>query len=89
MDRVELSKCMNTLNTHMGLYGNFTEKPHKQIQNSNIANVIHPLPVCLPSRSTTDMHQTREVTVVTVRNNILHLKMCIERRNYFYLKTYS
>ena len=82
MDRVEVS-------THMGLYGNFTEKPHKQIQNSNIAHVIHPLPVCLPSRSTTDMHQTREVTVVTVRNNILLLKMCVERKNYFYLKTYS
>ena len=89
MDRVELSKCMNTLNTHMGLYGNFTEKPHKQIQNSNIANVIHPLPVCLPSRSTTDMHQTREVTVVTVRNNIRLLKMGIERQKYFYLNTYS
>ena len=89
MDRVELSKCTNTLNTHMGLYGNSTEKPHKQIQNSNIANVIHPLPVCLPSRSTKDMHQTREVTVVTVRNNIRLLKMCVERRYYFYLKTYS
>ena len=73
----------------MGLYGNFTEKPHKQIQNSNIAHVIHPLPVFLPSRSTTDMHQTREVTVVTVRNNIRLLKMCVERRYYFYLKTYS
>ena len=82
MDRVEVS-------THMGLYGNFTEKPHKQIQNSNIAHVIHPLPVCLPSRSTTDMHQTREVTVITVRNNIGLLKMFVERKKYFYLKTRS
>lgn len=70
----------------MGLYGNFTEKTHKEIQNGNIAHVIHPLPVCLPSRSTTDVHQTREVTVVTVRNNIRLLKMCVERKKYFTLK---
>ena len=73
----------------MGLYENFTEKPDTQIQNSNIAHVIHPLPVCLPSRSTTDMHQTREVTVITVRNNIGLLKMFVERKKYFYLKTRS
>ena len=79
----------NALNIHMGLYGNFTEIPHKQIQNSNIADVVRPLPVFLLSRSTTDMHQTREVTLVTVRNNILLLQMCVERKKYFYLKTYS
>ena len=78
MDRVEVSARM--YNTYTGLYGNFTEEPHKQIQNSNIAHVIRPLPVCLLSRSTTDMHQTREVTVVTVRNNILLLNMCVERK---------
>ena len=72
----------NALNTHMGLYGNFTEIPNKQIQNSNIAHVVRPLPVFLLSRSTTDMHQTREVTVVTVRNNILLLKMCVERSTF-------
>ena len=85
MDRVEVS----ALNTHMGLYGNFSEISHKQIQNSNIAHVVRPLPVCLLSRSTTDMHQTREVTVVTVRNNSLLLKMYAERKKCFYLKTYS
>ena len=73
----------------MGLYGKFTEKPHKQSQNNNIAHVIRLLPVCLSSRSTTDMHQTREVTLVTVRNNIRLLKMFVERKKYFYLKTRS
>ena len=73
----------------MGLYGNFTEKTHKEIQNGNIAHVIHPLPVCLPSRSTTDVHQTREVTVVTVRNNIRLLKIVCRKKEVLYLKTYS
>ena len=45
MDRVEGSARMH--NTHTRLYGNRTEKTHKQIQNGNNAHVIRLLPVCL------------------------------------------
>ena len=44
MDRVEVSA---RIHLYTGLYGNRTEKTHKQIQNSNNAYVIRPLPVCL------------------------------------------